>query len=76
MKPEELSTKLRDASESVVPEMIHNIAISWASHIAAIDNDSAKVAEFIERRLAPFAIPCRTERGARDALERMYKIGS
>jgi hypothetical protein len=40
---------------------LHNLAMGMASHIAAIDNDSAAVASYIERHLAPLAALARSE---------------
>jgi hypothetical protein len=66
---------LNDAAERYPAELLHNLAVSLASYIAAIDSDSHRVSAYLERRLAPLLEMARTDIRSRDALERILRDG-
>jgi hypothetical protein len=65
----------RTAPEDTARELIHNIAQSMASYIAAIDSDSNRVSVYIERRLAPLINMTAIDIRVRNALERIARDG-
>lgn len=64
-----LSDMAREAPEKIARELVHDIAQSMASFIAAIDSDSSRVSAYIERRLAPLVGPASASYDLKQALE-------
>jgi hypothetical protein len=58
----------------VIESAIHNIAVSCASFIAALDN-SCDVAAYLEQRLAPLSELMRADDRARSVVERIADDG-
>jgi hypothetical protein len=72
---DEIKGVLREEYLKTAPELVHRIAVSLASYIAAIDSDSNKVAAYLERRLEPLIGLIRTDERVRQALERIANDG-
>jgi hypothetical protein len=66
---------LADASRDANNALLHEIALSMASFIAAIDANSYDVARYIEQRLAPLIPLLDVDIRVREALERIGADG-
>ena len=75
MKPEQFGAMLADSRRKADDELLHEIAMSMASFIAAIDTRSIDVAAYIEQRLAPLLPLLWLDVRVREALERIRADG-
>jgi hypothetical protein len=75
MKPEQLGVLLEDERREANSALVHSIAVSMASFIAAIDQNSNDVASYIEQRLAPLIPLLEIDFRMREALERIRADG-
>ncbi len=75
MNQKEIAAGLETARLRVAPDLIHELAVSCASFIAAIDSNSNDVAAYLEQRLAPLIPMMRTDERVRAAIERIARDG-
>ena len=75
MKPEQLGRELEAARRKADDALLHSIAVSMASFIAAIDSDSNRVTQYIEQRLAPLMSLLGIDFRVREVLERIRADG-
>jgi hypothetical protein len=72
---EAIKDQLQAAFEARAPQTIHDLAMSLASYIAAIDSRSVDVAAYLEQRLQPLIPLMRTDCRVEHAVERMRDDG-
>lgn len=75
MKPEQFGALCQDARHKANEALLHSIAVSMASFIAAIDRNSNNVTLYIEQRLAPLIPLLEVDFRMREALERIQADG-
>lgn len=69
MKPEDLASLLDKQTSIADADLLRRLAVSMASFIAEIDDDSNIVAEYIEQRLSPLLSLLSIDFRVRNALE-------